>query len=56
VPAAALRLPGGATIPILGAIVCVALMTQVRLGAIVATAVFLAIGSVLYLITRRVVR
>jgi amino acid transporter len=56
VPAAALRLPGGATIPIRGAIVCVALMTQVRHGAIVATAVFLAIGSVLYLITRRVVR
>lgn len=45
---AMLPLPGGRAIPILALAVCAALMTQVSLAAVAATAALLAVGSVLY--------
>jgi len=54
-----LRLPGGPVIPVLGALVCVALLTRVSVDSVVATTVMLAAGSVLYaaaMVARRVAR
>ncbi len=48
-----MRLPGGWCIPLLAAAVCVALLTQVDVRAVVATAALLAIGSVLYVVARK---
>jgi amino acid transporter len=47
------HLPGGYLIPILGAAVCIWLLSQVSLDAVLSTALFLALGSVLYLVARR---
>ncbi|MCJ7558458.1 MAG: APC family permease [Gammaproteobacteria bacterium] len=47
------HLPGGYLIPILGAAVCIWLLSQVSLDAVLSTALFLALGSVLYLFARR---
>ena len=47
------HLPGGYLIPILGAAVCTWLFSQVSLDAVLSTALFLALGSVLYLFARR---
>ena len=43
-----LRLPGGPVIPVLGLLVCIGLLTRVSGDSVVATAVMLAVGSVLY--------
>lgn len=48
----ALRLPGGHMVPVLAAVVCVALLTQVKALAYVSAAAFLAVGSVLYAAAR----
>jgi amino acid transporter len=48
-----MRLPGGLLIPLLAALTCVALLTQVRLSDYRATAAMLGVGSVLYALTRR---
>ena len=45
-------LPGGWTIPILAAIVCLGLLTQVSLSSVEATFGLLLVGSLLYLIAR----
>lgn len=50
---AALRLPGGAAIPLLGALVCVGLGSQVSLRTALVTAVFLGVGSLLFVLARR---
>lgn len=50
---AMLPLPGGRAIPLLALAVCAALMTQVSLAAVAATAALLASGSVLYSIAAR---
>jgi len=47
-----LALPGGYTIPILGALVCGGLLTQVSIEAWLVTAAFLGAGSVLYVLAR----
>lgn len=47
------HLPGGYLIPVLGMAVCVWLLLQVSLDAVLSTSVFLAVGSVLYLLARR---
>lgn len=47
---AAVRLPGGIAIPALAAVVCAGLLTQVSLSSVVATAILLAVGTVLYLL------
>lgn len=46
------HLPGGYLIPLCGAAVCVWLLSQVSLDAVLSTALFLAVGSVLYLLAR----
>ena len=46
------HLPGGYLIPILGAAVCIWLLSQVSLDAVLSTALFLAVGGVLYLVAR----
>lgn len=50
--AGALRLPGGYTIPLIAAGVCLALLTRVDGAAWLVTAAFLGVGSVLYLVAR----
>jgi amino acid transporter len=52
-PPGTLRLPGGHTIPLLGALVCIGLGTQVSLRTALVTAAFLAVGSLLFLLARR---
>jgi amino acid transporter len=47
------HLPGGYLIPVLAATVCIWLLTQVSLEAVLSTALFLALGGVLYLVARR---
>jgi amino acid transporter len=47
------HLPGGYLIPLCGAAVCVWLLSQVSLDAVLSTALFLAVGTVLYLMARR---
>jgi amino acid transporter len=49
----ALQLPGGYTLPVLAAIVCVGLLTQVKASAYGSAAAFLAVGTVLYVAARR---
>lgn len=51
-PGAAWRLPGGRAIPVLAAVFCLALLTQVSLQSIVGTVLLLFAGSVLYALTR----
>lgn len=46
------HLPGGYLIPFCGAAVCVWLLSQVSLDAVMSTALFLAVGTVLYLLAR----
>jgi len=46
-------LPGGYLIPLLAIAFCIALLTQVSIGAVVATAIFLLLGAVLFAIARR---
>jgi amino acid transporter len=46
------RLPGGLLIPALAAIVCVGLLTQVKPWDVLAVALLLAVGSVLYVVAR----
>jgi amino acid transporter len=48
-----MRLPGGRLIPGLAVLICVGLLTQVRLRDWVVTAAMLCAGSVLYAIARR---
>jgi amino acid transporter len=50
----ALRLPGGYVIPVIGAAVCLALLTRVGAEAWVVTAAFLGAGTLLYLVARSV--
>ena len=52
-PSRQLHLPGGHTIPILAAIVCLGLLTQVSRDSIIATAALLALGSALFWIEAR---
>jgi amino acid transporter len=47
------HLPGGYLIPVLAAAVCIWLLTQVSLDAVLSTGLFLAVGGVLYLVARR---
>lgn len=47
-PDARIALPGGPTIPILAAIVCIGLLTRVSLDSVIATAIMLAAGSALF--------
>ncbi len=47
------HLPGGYLIPFCGAAVCMWLLSQVSLDAVTSTALFLAVGTVLYLLARR---
>lgn len=47
-PETMLRLPGGPVIPVLGLLVCVGLLTQVSVKAVLATAALLGAGSVLF--------
>ena len=49
----ALRLPGGHLIPVLAAVVCVGLLTQVKALAYASAAAFLAVGSLLYVAAQR---
>jgi amino acid transporter len=49
----ALRLPGGHVVPVLAALVCVGLLTQVKALAYVSAGGFLAVGSVLYVAAHR---
>jgi len=49
----AFRLPGGLTIPILAALVCLGLAMQAKTDALWTTLAFLAVGSLLYLAARR---
>ena len=51
-----MRLPGGLLIPVLAALICVGLLVQVDLDTVWRTAVYLAIGSVLYLFARAAAR
>jgi amino acid transporter len=46
-------LPGGYLIPLLGIAFCIALLTQVSIGAVVATAIFLLLGAVFFALARR---
>lgn len=48
-----LRLPFGPAIPVLAMLVCGALLTQVGLDSLIATAILLAAGSVLFFIASR---
>lgn len=52
-PADALRLPGGKAVPLLAALFCIGLLTQVSWTAVLATATLLLSGSLLYLLARR---
>lgn len=52
-PADALRLPGGPILPLLAVAVCIGLLSQVSLQSVIATALLLLAGSVLYLLARR---
>ena len=52
----ALRLPGGAAVPVLAMAVCAGLLTQVSAAAYATAAAFLAAGTVLYLLARSSVR
>lgn len=52
-PSRQLRLPGGYVIPVLAAIVCFGLLTQVSRDSIIATAALLALGSVLFWLEAR---
>lgn len=47
------HLPGGYLIPVCGAAVCIWLLSQVSLDAVLSTGLFLAVGTVLYLLARR---
>lgn len=47
------HLPGGYLVPGLGCAVCLWLLLQVSVDAVLSTSVFLAVGSVLYLLARR---
>ena len=47
------RLPGGLLLPALAIFVCLGLLTQVRAADVVATALLLGVGSLLYLFARR---
>jgi len=47
------HLPGGYLIPLCGAAVCLWLLSQVSLDAVMSTALFLVVGTVLYLLARR---
>lgn len=47
------RLPGGLAIPGLATVVCLGLLTQVRAADVLATAVMLGVGTLLYLLARR---
>jgi len=49
----AFRLPGGYTIPILAALVCLGLALQAKTDALWTTLAFLAVGSLLFLAARR---
>jgi len=46
-------LPGGYLIPLLGIAFCIALLTQVSIGAVVATTIFLLLGAVFFALARR---
>jgi hypothetical protein len=48
----ALRVPGGHLAPVLAAVVCVGLLTQVKALAYVSAGAFLAVGSLLYVVAR----
>jgi amino acid transporter len=48
-----IRLPGSWTIPVIAMLVCVALLTQVNAGSVLATLAMLAVGSVLFWIASR---
>lgn len=52
-PAGALRLPLGWLLPLLAIAACLLLLSQVTWQSVAATAVLLAVGSVLYLLARR---
>lgn len=47
-PDAGIRLPGGPSIPISAALVCIGLLTRVSADSVIATAILLAAGSVLF--------
>jgi amino acid transporter len=49
----ALRLPGGHLIPVLAAVVCVGLLTQVKASAYFSAGALLAVGSLLYVAAHR---
>jgi amino acid transporter len=49
----ALRLPGGDMVPVLAAVVCVGLLTQMNALAYVSAGAFLAVGGVLYVAAHR---
>jgi amino acid transporter len=49
----ALRLPGGHMVPVVAAVICVALLTQVTALAYLSAAALVAVGSVLYAAARR---
>jgi amino acid transporter len=51
-----LRLPGGLVIPGLAALVCVALLSQVSWPTVWRTALYLGVGSLLYLVSTRAAR
>jgi amino acid transporter len=51
-----LRLPGGFAIPGLALLICVWLLTQVRLDAFLVTAGFVAAGAVMFALNRRAAR
>jgi len=50
---AKLRLVGGWSVPLLAALVCLGLLTQVEWRAVLATLALLAVGSVLFVLARR---
>ncbi|MCK7593313.1 APC family permease [Pseudomarimonas salicorniae] len=52
-PADAWRLSGGPVVPVLAALFCIGLLTQVSLQSVLATAALLAAGTVLYWLARR---
>ena len=52
---AAMRLPGGLAIPIAALAVCAYLVAQVRFEAVWKTALLIALGSVLYVSTRKII-
>jgi hypothetical protein len=47
------RLPGGMAVPLLALIVSIWLMTHASLKSWLVTAAFMAVGSLLYLFTKR---